>query len=450
VRFQPILASLIGRRAQLSLPVLSVVVVALAVLVVGKPRPVIGVRFLGGPTDDARVWSFRLEVCERLGDRTRPLARATVAVEAEFGGGETHTIHATLDDEGALPVAFAPARGVVGAARVRVIVARRSIADVRVALSRASWAAGARHRGGWVASRANGGVVLRAAAERGVFAVPFRDGLWVDVTGAQPGGASLSIDADGADVVPGPLMAELSRSRFFVTPREHSASVGIVARTKEQPDAHFDVSLAVVPGALRAELRGKELVIQSPIVRDRAYVAIVTQTERVNGATVALSPDPRGGAIGSIPLSVPSALLPDEPLWAVVSSEPELASSSTVGWPVRYSTEGEPPTTFDVRDALLRDTIGDEVEREAERCRRVRLLAAAFAGLSLALTGVLVSRAAQMAKLGLEEHLERAGAEKETASRVARSGEGSALVLVVALLCIGLGAVMLAIFAAWQ
>src|SRR5262249_52470282 len=155
---------------------------------------------------------------------------------------------------------------------VRVVVRfageAKPIAEGSFALSSELWSSHARRRGGWVERSFEGGIVLRAAAERGVFAVPFESGLWVE--GRRNGNFEGPVDArgDGADVR-GPVTIAAGPVRYLVTPHEHAAAVALSTRTV--PRAELDVSLAVVPGALIAELVEGALVVRSPVLRERAY-----------------------------------------------------------------------------------------------------------------------------------------------------------------------------------
>ena len=436
-------------RPALVLPAFAVLAVAFAVLVVGRPRPVVGVRIRGGPTEGVRELSWRLELVERLGDLERPLAGRTVSVEARRGGGPASTWTGTLDAEGAASVSVALS-GVSASGPVRVHVttpeARDAVADAGVALTRAEWASSARRRGGWIEGASVAGMALRAAPARGVFAVPFRDPLWVEVRGDRAGSADIPIGAssEGATLDGTAVVSRAHpRARLFVTPVEHAVSIFLTARVAEGTEARLDLAPAVIPGALHAALEGDALVVESPIVRERAYVAVVSESARVLGATVPLVPDARGGARGVLTVKA----LPPGPLWAVVSSEPELRSASLVGWPLVVSDSGEPATTFDVPDVLLLDSVGAALSREAARVHRVRALAATFSALALALAGLLITRAARRARADLEAHLERAGADEDSTRRVADAGAWS---VVVALLCLGLAAVMAAMYALWR
>src|SRR5207247_312824 len=112
--------------------------------------------------------------------------------------------------------------------------------------------------------------------------------------------------------------------------------------------------------------------------------------------------DGHGGALGE--LHVP-ALPTAEPLWAVVSTEPDLRSPSLVGWPIAPADGADPRTTFDVPDVLLLDTAGAAVERESARVHRARLVSSCFVALVLAVTALFVVRGAHRARSGLEAHL---------------------------------------------
>jgi hypothetical protein len=360
------------------------------------------------------------------------------------GSGERIAWRGVLDAEGAAAVSFGP-RAVRDDGSVRVVVRfgeeTHAIAEGGFALSADAWTSHARRRGGWVERRFDDGILLRAAAERGVFAVPFEGGLWVEALRNGDYAGPIDARGDGADLA-GPVIIAPSRLRYRVTPHEHAAAVALATHTV--PRVELDVSLAVVPGALVAELSGSSLVVRSPVPRERAYVAIVTERERIAGGTVQLSPDIAGGARGELrDLPLPESA----PLWAVVSSEPELRSASLVGWPIRVAPGGEPPKTFDVPDALLLDTMQEAVERELGRTRRVRLLAALIAISALAATAAAVAARARWAQAHLTAHLVEAGADEDTTTRVAATGGASVWLVVAAVLSVVLAALLVALFA---
>jgi hypothetical protein len=414
-----------------------VAVVAFSVLVVGRPRAVVGIRVRGGPTAGHLPLAFRVEAVERLRDTERPASGSPVVVAA---GTPPLEWRGTLDGEGAGAVELPPAaRARDGRVHARIEV-RGVAVDAEWTLSAEQWASRAHRRGGWVERRFDDAVV-RAAVERGVLAVPFAGTLWVE---AERGGSfvtAVEAHGDGADVA-GPIApARHGRLRFRITPHEHAAQVSL--RIAGAPADGFDVALGVIPGALLAELEGDSIVVRAPIVRDRAYVAVVTARERVAGGTVTLSPDGRGGARGVLAgLVLPAG----EPLWAVVSSEPELSSPSLVGWPIRYAEDGEPPKTFDVPDALVFDGVGEAVARELARVRRVRLVAALVAVFALAVTASLIALRAKESRAELTRHLEDQGADADVRAAVAGTGGASAWFVVVAVLTLALAALLAALF----
>jgi hypothetical protein len=443
------LTALLGL-APLGFPAIAVAVVAFTVLVVGRPRPVMGARLRGGPTLGARFLSYRLEVVERLGDVETPVVGQPADVQVDLPGGQSLDWKGVLDTEGAGAVTFPEVSAPIsGNVRCRVRVADRIVADASFSLTRDGWARRAQHRGGFVEGRPTSAFAIRAAAERGAFAVPFRDPLWIEIRhpGLPLDGLHVESTADGAAVDGPPFVPGLPRSRVFLTPSEHAATLTIAATTKSGVSARLEMTLLVIPGALHAELSDAGVVIESPILRDRAYVAIVTPAERVGGGTVVLTPDGKGGAKGVLPLPA----TPPGPLWAVVSSEPELASVSLVGWPIRYDQAGaEPPRTFDVSDVLVVDSVGEAVLRETARVRGLRVRAAAFAVLSFALTALLLARRSHAANAKLAAHLGDEGLDQESTIQVVNSGGGSVWFVVVAVLAFVLAAVLVSIFALYR
>src|SRR5262249_41520291 len=106
-----------------------------------------------------------------------------VIVRAQRAHAEGVVWHGVLDTEGAAAVTLSPdSVQKDGAVRADVLVNDRAIAEGTFTLTSEAWAKRARRRGDWVERRFENGVVLRAAAERGVFAVPFEGALWVEAT----------------------------------------------------------------------------------------------------------------------------------------------------------------------------------------------------------------------------------------------------------------------------
>jgi hypothetical protein len=450
----------IAGNAPLALPVLAVGIVASAALFAGNVHPVVGARVRGGPTEGARRLSYRLEVVERLGETERAVSGQAVDVAVALSDGQRLSRHGVTDDEGALALTFDASRTVTGPVRMDVAVAgvRGDVANGAFSLTPSEWSKTARRRGGWVESKETNGIVIRVAAERGVFAVPFRDRLWVDVrrdgneAALAPGAAAwtaVTCECPLPDGKRGPLRFDRdadphARMSKLILPMDHSETVSVTAKAVDGSTASRDFALAVVPGALNARGLQDRLIVESPIARDRAYVAVVSETERVAGGTVRLAPRSDGTASGVLDVELPKTV----PLWAVVSSEPDLHSGAAVGWPVRFDPS-EPATTFDAVDVLVLDNLGERVAREMARARRARLYAAAAAAVCMLLSAALVARRARASQRALESHLTDAGADLESTTRVAASA-GATWTLVVAMLCLTLGALLVGLFGAFR
>jgi hypothetical protein len=289
---------------------------------------------------------------------------------------------------------------------------------------------------------------VRAAAGRGVFAVPFRDPLLVEVRRGDRtvSGVRVRAASESADVSPSEAATDArGLATFWVTPQEHAVAIAIRATAAPGDEASLDLSPAVIPGALHASLAGNGVVVESPVARDRAYVAVVTETERVAGGTVRFTAQPNGTARGTIALPLGQST----PMWALVSSEPELASAALVGWPLGDAA-GAPPNTFDVPDALLWDGMGDALRRESARARRVRGAGGAVAVLLLVASALLVAWRARTSHAELELGIDEALSDEDAARRVVTGSASGAWLVLAAVLCVALAGILVFVLATWR
>ena len=426
----------------LALPVVTVAVVALALLTAAAPRPFRAARIWGGPTDGNRV-ALRVEIVDVVESRGEvveepvPDERALVRIWAQ---GFEAARQVSLDSEGSAEVSIdTPQSGELVAS-----VSQHGIdlALGRIALDRKRWAGVARRRGGWVLGHAEGGYDVRIAPERGALAVPFREGLWVEVAreGKPVVGATLSITATGGRIAPTEGVTDArGRARFTITPDEHTLGVRVVV-VEQNVRAEIGFGLPVVPGALRARVVGGALVVEAPVPRDVAYFALVTEGERLAGGRVALTTDARGESSARVPLPA----LPVSPTHAVVATERDLRSSAAVGWPLVVRTDGDPATTFDAVDALLLDGRARGAARETARRSRVRWATAAFCAVAVLLELALLLFQARARDRELDAHLARQGVEGEALERLAPTRKRS---LALAVAAVALGFLLLAIVA---
>jgi hypothetical protein len=425
----------------LALPVLTVAVVALAILTAAAPRPYRVARVWGGPTD-GETMAMRLEMTDLVESRgevaERPVAAEPALVRLWTGNFEASR-RAVLDAEGdaevtlSIPASPSPLTVAVGQDG-------KELALGRVRLERARWAKAARRRGGWVTGTA-GDYSVRIAPERGALAVPFEEGLWVEVErkGTRIAGATVALAATGARVSPEKSVTDVrGRARFSIAPEEHTLGVRVTI-TEGELHAEVAFGLPVVPGALRARLLGADLVIEAPVPRDVAYVALVNENGRLFGGRVALTPD-RSGA--SARVRMPELAV--QPTHAVVASERDLRSAASVGWPLFVKSDAEPGVTFDAVDALLLDGRPQGAARENARRARVRWATVGLCAIAVLLELALLLAYTRSRDRALDSHLEREGIVGDEAARLAPA---RSLWFSVALAMIALGFLLLAIAA---
>jgi hypothetical protein len=430
-----------GRWPLLALPVVTVAVVALALLTAATPRPFRVARIWGGPTDGSRV-SLRVEVVDVVESGGEVVERAVpgdvVAVRLSVGRFEA-VRRLTLDSEGAAEVALDVPHGPLVA---EVSQQGIELALGRIALDKARWAGAARRRGGWFTARAPGGYDVRVAPERGVLAVPFEEGLWVEVArgGAPVVGATLELTATGGRALPRDAVTDArGRARFSLTPEEHTLGVRVVV-AEANVRSEIGFGLPVVPGALRARLVGGELVVEAPVPRDVGYYALVTEEGRLAGGRVTFAPDASRNFTARVPLPA----LPVPPTHAVVATDRDLKSAAAVGWPLVGRADGEPMTTFDAVDALLLDGRARGAARERARRARVSWATVAFCAVAVLLELALLLSQARARDRELDAHLAHQGVEGDDAERLAPARSATVFLAVAA---IALGFLLLAIAA---
>jgi hypothetical protein len=428
-----------GRKLLLyGLPFVTVVIVSLALVTAGGPRPYRVARLWGGPTDGAAL-SLRVEVFEMVGDRAggtqeKPVAGGAVRVHVVRPGYEgAHAV--TLDTEGGGEVRF---EAVPGSGRTEVEIEQAGVTLARgaIGLSTERWAGAARRRGGFTETSA-GGLFVRVAPARGALAVPFEEELVAEVRrGEAPiSGADIELRATGGRATPPRVTADAAgRARFRLKAEEHT--LGVTLRVSDAGgggEASF--GLGVVPGALRARLDGRTLVVESPVPREVAYFALVTERERLLGGRLALTPDDQGGS--SARFTLPAAVAPTH---AVVASDRDLRSPSSIGWPL--SPTVTPAMTFDAVEALLLDGRPRAALHEKLRRDRVRWVTAAFCAAALLVELALLIALTRSSDRHLDAHLARSGVGVNEAEKLAPKRSPA---VVIALMLVALGFLVVAL-----
>ncbi|MBN2197375.1 MAG: hypothetical protein JW751_31525 [Polyangiaceae bacterium] len=438
------------RHALYAVPAATVAIVAFSLLVVGAPRPVVGARLRGGPTDGTTPWSFQLEVVERRGASEQPVSGRPVNLELSGGRDPSATWSGSLDPEGRAEVGLSTRDRSASAPTVTVTApwARRPLARGMIHLPRATWW-GARHeRGGTVDSPSPGPLRLRVSPGRGALAVPFPTPLLVEVRwrGEPVAGARITARGEGVEVLDQPPATNArGRTRLIVQPTSHIAALELLARDSAEATGRWYATLPVVGGALHAtSIAAGAIEVVSPIPRDAAYYALIDERGRLAGGRVPLAVDPQGTASGRVTL-----VNPPPTAWLVVSSEPDLASPGAVGWPLADPTAAwlagtidDAPRSVTIPETLLLDGVRPAVELEAARQAQVRRLTALFVAMALALVVLLLVLRVERAAAKLDAHLRRAAGVAVAAELVPTSGR-SLIAVGAAVLAVALGFLVL-------
>jgi hypothetical protein len=421
------------------LPLATLLVVAYLVLVVGAPRSVVSVRLLGGPTDKLPVFSAML-LCERNGS---PLASEQLELSARAESGATARARATLDADGLAELMLdfaAPPRSF----ELSVRLGAEEIANGHVELAGDRWLSRALRRGGFHTGAASGRLALSIAPGRGVFAVPYAAPLLVRVLSPENSkvtGAEVELRSEGARILP-----THGRSRenglltVQFTPLEHVVTLQVKA-TAGADTGSLSATVPVAAGALMVRRVDQGLVVSSPVPRDVAYLALLSEKGRVRGFRVPLHPTAEGAESDVVALGV----VPEGQLWARAASDPFASGTSAVGWPL-FDSVDPPATTFDVRDVTLFDSSAAATARERARRRRV-LGWALVVGLTGALASIAnVLLAARRSGRTLEAHLDQALGAGSAATLAPRARTRSLFGMVL----IGLGFLAMAALLAWR
>jgi hypothetical protein len=422
--------------------------VVLLGVVAGGSRPVESARVYSGPTDGVADLAVRVELGQRDKFMEAPLPDTGFTLEAIAGGQTVATARGRSDALGQAEVELRLLRPLSSAFELRVAplghgappLARGLVLGSKQVLARL-----ATRRGGFQSGRHSGDIELAVAPARGAL-MPAQGALHDELVisarraGSPVADAKLSIKLEGAEPAESKLVTDAAGlARLELQPSEASVRVAIDAAANPVGTGTLAARLDVVQGAIRVTRRGDSLIVESSGAAPLAYLGFFDEGRRYAGRRVELHPAPDGHLVGELPWP---AGLTASPLWVVASSQPDLASPASVGWPV-VGQDAVDPKTFDARELLLLDGAPLAQAREERRARRVRFVTAGYAMVALLLTLGLFVRRVREAETDIEEHLARAGLDDaEHAIAPVKRGRG-----VLAAACIGLGFLVLALFA---
>ena len=426
--------------------------VVLLGVVSGGARPFRSARVYSGPTQGQNELCLRVELGERDRVAEVPVPHATFTVFAVEGGHRVATVSGKTDPLGTAEVILRLPRAVDSAFELGV----ESASPDPVTLARGlvlgkadGFRASALRRGGFERGRHGGEIELAVAPAHGVLVTA--QGALTDelvISAERAGGpvtdARVNVKLEGAE----PAETQVGTdhhglARVTLRPSETSVRVSLRAFAEGIGEGTLAARFGVVQGAIRATRRGDHLLLESSGAAAEAWLGLFDEQRRYGGMRVALTPAPDGRLTAELPL--PQRLLGLSPLWAVVSSQADLASPSAVGWPIA-PTSVPAPRTFDVRELRLLDGAPAARAREERRARRVRLVTAAYALLALLLTLYVFVRRVRDADSNIERHLQRAGAD-DAALSIAPARNARTLL---AACCIGVGFLVLALLALFK
>ena len=224
----------------LALPVVTVLVVAYALLIAGVPRQVLGARVYGGPTEAVSRLSLRVETVSRDGEHEAPNWPGALHVTASAANGAPLALVVTRATRGVADFELGFAGPIHGPVNLSVRDPAGSVlAAGPISLNVERWAARAHRRGGWIRGRDTGGLVLSIAPERGAFVVGALGSLLIRVehAGNAVPGAHLTLSADGAELgVAQDLRTDAhGRARVRFQAVALNPTVRIEAHTDERP-----------------------------------------------------------------------------------------------------------------------------------------------------------------------------------------------------------------------
>jgi hypothetical protein len=427
----------VSRAWSLALPLVTVLVVAYALLVAGVPRKITAARVYGGPSEGVSTLSLRIECVTRDGERESPAWPGPLRVRALSKGNSARAQSVPHAEAGVAEVELA--LGALNHGPIALDVQSDSgaaLASGNIELDVTRWIAHARRRGGWIRGRDRGSFVLSVAPARGAFVVGFADPLLIRVErGGQPvPGAALSISADGARLSGTEQLLSDARgfARVNFEATDFNPTVHVEARAEGAQKGELESGVPVVPGGFHAQRTASGVRVESAVPRSEAYFSLVTESQRVSGGALVLDADGRGGSV-----ALASVASFPKPAWLVVSSEVDLNSVAAIGWPIDSGVE--PAQTLDVPETLLLDGLPAAFAREQARRSKVRWLTAAFIALAFGLSVVLLVLRVRAAEHDIARHLQE-NLDSEMAQRVAPQ---RFLALLVGLLAIGLGFILL-------
>jgi len=403
-------------------PALGMATIAASALLMTEPEPR-WAQIFAGPTDHAGKMAWRLAVKHGSFERQFPSA-ANLNFEVIFTDNSAVRKVVALDGDGLAWVMFErPAFGLAEPLRVTVREGSRILATGPIFVSERQWKKGQRVEGGWCSGHSEGDREIKLGVVNGLVLHSLPADLIVTLSehGQPLPRKTFTVTADGAEIVGGKGIGKVpptAPSEDFITDEHGVGHITVrttdlaatVRVTSGSPRASsFVGALPIRSGGLGVARNASALVITSPIGLERASVGRLTVNGLVDVRTVALV---RTGNVTAG--AIDYASWPQEPLWAMVSSEAELDAGNTIGWPLldRANVSQAHPSVV-IPNQLVLDgypTVKARLEKQRQRAWTIASIALVLVGILLAWAVVRSNRRTQHDVKALDRWLERGSA----------------------------------------
>lgn len=363
----------------LTLPSLAVAILAYAFLVVGVERPVVAARVFAGPTaPHASQVNVHIQVFEVFQGAEQTVSQHAITVKLMDGSPVPPLLWSgQTNDLGFTEAQFLVPRSFL-LKNAELIVSHRASTDlmpsvlVRGQLPERlpTWTATA-VESPVVPGQASGPYLIQVGLVRGALAVPFQGAIELRVTqaGKEAPAITLELKLVGASFIqangqPNPTSTATSVttdqrgiSVIEILPQSHAIELTIASKANTLIDSsRWFGALPIIPGAMLASVDGTHLKVHSPVVRKQAFIRFVSRTERLGALSLSLLEDKEGTTSGStsMPKNIVDRLSKNEPVWAVLSSDPHSLSGGSVGWSL-LTPQLAASTTFTPPDSKIMD-----------------------------------------------------------------------------------------------
>lgn len=217
-----------------------------------------------------------------------------------------------------------------------VVQGGRELANGSLSVPLSRWAAGKRSDGGWCTGFHEGPVEIKLGIVDGVLLHGFPSAAVVALreNGRAVANQPVLLESDGARIVTGTGSGKLMLTsdtgglvRFLLQSSDMAATLRVTVPAPKE--SQLTASLPIRAGGMRAFRSRDRIIVSTSIPTSKAWLGLLTEQGLTRVQSLELE-ERAGNWTGSASF----ADWPKPPLWAVVSTEPELESMNTLGWPL--------------------------------------------------------------------------------------------------------------------